>query len=49
MYTKILVPVDGSLTSDRGLDEAIKLARLTGARIKLMHWALRGLAAARED
>jgi nucleotide-binding universal stress UspA family protein len=37
MYTKILVPVDGSPTSNRGLDEAIKLARLTGATIKLLH------------
>jgi nucleotide-binding universal stress UspA family protein len=37
MYTKILVPVDGSVTSNRGLDEAIRLGRLTGARIKLMH------------
>ncbi|MGM9488257.1 universal stress protein [Ideonella sp. YS5] len=37
MYTKILVPVDGSATSGRGLDEAIKLARLTGATIELLH------------
>ncbi|HEX5685025.1 MAG TPA: universal stress protein [Ideonella sp.] len=37
MYTKILVPIDGSPTSNRGLDEAIKLARLTGATIKLLH------------
>ena len=37
MYTKILVPVDGSPTSNRGLDEAIKLARLTGAKLKLLH------------
>lgn len=37
MYTKILVPVDGSPTSNRGLDEAIKLARLTGANLKLLH------------
>ena len=37
MYTHILVPVDGSPTSDRGLDEAVKLARLTGARLRLMH------------
>jgi nucleotide-binding universal stress UspA family protein len=37
MYERILVPVDGSATSDRGLDEAIKLARLTGGRIRLMH------------
>ena len=37
MYTHILVPVDGSPTSDRGLDEAVKLARLTGARLRLIH------------
>ncbi|MBC7954681.1 MAG: universal stress protein [Cytophagales bacterium] len=37
MYTQILVPVDGSSTSDRGLDEAVKLAKLTGARIRLVH------------
>lgn len=37
MYAKILVPVDGSPTSDRGLDEAIQLARLTGASVKLLH------------
>ena len=37
MYRKILVPVDGSPTSSRGLQEAIKLARLTGARLRLMH------------
>ncbi|MCB2020024.1 MAG: universal stress protein [Rhizobacter sp.] len=37
MYQKILVPVDGSATSSRGLQEAIKLAKLTGARLRLMH------------
>ena len=37
MYTNILVPVDGSPTSDRGLDEAIKLAKLTGAQVRLFH------------
>ena len=37
MYQKILVPVDGSPTSSRGLQEAIKLAKLTGARMRLMH------------
>lgn len=37
MYTHILVPVDGSPTSDRGLDEAIQLAKLTGARLRLIH------------
>ncbi|HTT09337.1 MAG TPA: universal stress protein [Burkholderiaceae bacterium] len=37
MYERILVPVDGSATSDLGLTEAIKLARLTGARLMLLH------------
>ena len=37
MYTRILVPVDGSPTSDQGLEEAVKLARLTGARLRLIH------------
>jgi nucleotide-binding universal stress UspA family protein len=37
MYQKILVPVDGSPTSSRGLQEAIKLAKLTGAQLRLMH------------
>ena len=37
MYERILVPVDGSLTSNRGLDEAIRLATLTHARLRLIH------------
>ena len=37
MYTHILVPVDGSPTSNRGLDEAVKVAKLTGARLRLIH------------
>lgn len=37
MYQKILVPVDGSPTSARGLDEAIRLARLTGGQLRLIH------------
>ena len=37
MYQRILVPVDGSTTSNQGLDEAIKLARLTGASLRLIH------------
>lgn len=36
-YQRILVPVDGSRTSDQGLAEAIKLARLTGAHLRLLH------------
>ncbi|HKS54845.1 MAG TPA: universal stress protein [Steroidobacteraceae bacterium] len=37
MYEKILVAVDGSPTSLRGLDEAIKLARVTRGRLMLVH------------
>ena len=37
MYQRILVPVDGSPTSERGLAEAIAPARLTGARMRLMN------------
>jgi nucleotide-binding universal stress UspA family protein len=37
MYQRILVPVDGSPTSLRGLDEALRLAKLTGATLRLVH------------
>lgn len=37
MYQRILVPVDGSPTSEAGLSEAVKLAKLTGASIQLVH------------
>ena len=37
MYAKILVPVDGSATSSLGLDEAIRLARLSGGTLRLLH------------
>ena len=37
MYKRILVPIDGSPTSSRGLDEALALARLTGASLRLVH------------
>jgi nucleotide-binding universal stress UspA family protein len=37
MYQRILVPVDGSATSNAGLAEAIKLAKLTGAQLRLIH------------
>lgn len=37
MYQRILVPIDGSATSTRGLDEAIRLAKLTGATLRLVH------------
>lgn len=37
MYDRILVPTDGSPTSEQGLTEAIAIARLTGGRIRLLH------------
>ena len=37
MYERILVAVDGSRPSNAGLDEAIRLAKLTGARLRLIH------------
>ena len=37
MYQRILVPIDGSATSDRGLEEAIAIARMTGGSIRLLH------------
>jgi nucleotide-binding universal stress UspA family protein len=36
MYEKILVPVDGSDTSLRGLDEAIKLGKAMGSTLRLL-------------
>jgi nucleotide-binding universal stress UspA family protein len=37
MYQKILVPVDGSAASMRGIEEAIKVARATGGVLRLVH------------
>jgi nucleotide-binding universal stress UspA family protein len=37
MYKHILVPVDGSPTSHHGLAEAIRLAKLSGGRLRLIH------------
>ena len=36
MFTHILAPYDGSLNSNRALDKAAELSRLTGARITLL-------------
>lgn len=37
MYQKILVPIDGSPTSQRGLNEAIALAKDQGAELRIVH------------
>lgn len=39
MYERILVPLDGSPTSNRGLSEAFKLAKNQGGRLRLVHVA----------
>ncbi len=39
MYKRILVPLDGSDTAQRGLSEAIALARSLGASLQLLHVA----------
>jgi nucleotide-binding universal stress UspA family protein len=37
MFQRILVPVDGSETSNAGLSEAIRLAGMTGGELRLVH------------
>jgi nucleotide-binding universal stress UspA family protein len=37
MYRRLLVPLDGSATSTRGLREAMGLARAEGARLRLLN------------
>jgi nucleotide-binding universal stress UspA family protein len=37
VYQKILVPIDGSETSMRGLNEAIKIAKSQGSQLRLFH------------
>ena len=37
MYAKILVPVASDETSEAGLDEAIRLARICGSALRLLH------------
>ena len=37
MYQRILVPVDGSDVAKRGLNEAIKLSKVLGAKLRLVH------------
>ncbi|MET0519084.1 MAG: universal stress protein [Burkholderiaceae bacterium] len=37
MYQRILVPYDDSPTSRRGLDEATRLAKSSGGRVRILH------------
>ena len=37
---KILVPIDGSLNSVRGLEKAVELARKTDSSVTLLHVAM---------
>jgi nucleotide-binding universal stress UspA family protein len=37
MYKHMLVPVDGSAPSNRALEEALKLAKAQGVRVRLVH------------
>ncbi len=37
MYSKILVPVDGSETSTAGLNEGVRLAKIHGSQLCVMH------------
>jgi nucleotide-binding universal stress UspA family protein len=37
MYHRILVPIDGSPNATAGLDEALRMARLTGGQLRLLH------------
>ncbi len=38
MYQRILVPIDGSETSERGLMEAIRLAQVTKSTLRLLNF-----------
>ena len=37
MYQRLLVPIDGSATSERGLTEAIAIARTSGGSLRLLN------------
>jgi nucleotide-binding universal stress UspA family protein len=37
VYQRILVPIDGSTTADRGLHEAIRLATKLKAKLRVLH------------
>jgi len=43
MYDRILVPVDASQAATAGMKEAVRLARLCDARLRLLHVAQDGL------
>lgn len=47
MYKHILVPVDGSTTSMNGLEKAIRLAKASGARLRVLH-VVDGIAFSRD-
>lgn len=47
MYKRILVPVDGSTTSMNGLLKAMRLARASDARLRVLH-VVDGIAFSRE-
>lgn len=49
MYKRILVPVDGSRNSDDGLIEAIAVAKLTGAIVRVVHVIAQPVAALAVD
>jgi nucleotide-binding universal stress UspA family protein len=37
MFKRILVPVDGSATSMNGLGKAVRLAKASGAKLRILH------------
>jgi nucleotide-binding universal stress UspA family protein len=37
MYQRILVPIDGSETSKRGLEEAVRVSKALGGQLRLVH------------
>jgi nucleotide-binding universal stress UspA family protein len=47
MYKRILVPVDGSTTSMNGLEKAIRLSKVSGAKLRILH-VVDGIAFSRE-